>query len=96
MGREKAEPSEASVQLVSNNGLHLRRTRLPFPPHFHLVEEGRTRFERLLQVWRVSEYKVSLKQLQFLISVEDSQEAASGLSIIACHGHTGLEDFCLL
>lgn len=46
--------------------------------------------ERLLQVLRVSEYKFSFKQLLFLISVEVSQEASSGLNIMAGQGHTGL------
>lgn len=43
---------------------------------------------------RVSEYKCSFKQLLFLIPVEVSHEAASDLNITACHGHTGLDDFC--
>lgn len=44
-GRRRAEPSEPLVQLVSNKGLHLGSASLPFPPHLHSVEEGKTRFE---------------------------------------------------
>lgn len=50
--------------------------------------------EKFLQCLSVSECKCSFKQLLFLLPVEVSHEAASGLSITACHSHTGLEDFC--
>lgn len=97
----RAEHSEAIVQLVSDKGLHLRSVNLAFPPHFHLEEDEVTRLhalmclERHLQVLRVSKYyNFSFKQLLFLIAVEVSHKAASGLNIVACHGCTGLEDFC--
>lgn len=89
----RTEQSEAIVQLVSDKELCLECTNLPFLLHFHLVKVAETRLhafmghERLLQILRVSEYKISFKQLLFLIPVEVSQEAASGLSI-------GPRDFC--
>lgn len=81
--RDRAEHSEAIVHLVSDKGLYERSlASLPFQPHFHLVEEGKTRLralmwlERFLQVLRVSEYKFSFKQLVFLLPVGVSHKAA--------------------